>query len=331
MTPAKTQTVLRFSKPGALASALSLTSLPIPRPAPGHALIRVHASAINPSDQKNIEGAFSQTTFSEHGRIPGRDFAGTVVSGPEQYIGKSVWGTGGQNGFEQDGSHAEYVTIDENYLSVMEMPSNLSFPQAAACGVGFLTASMMVGKAAPEQGEHVLILGSSGAVGTACKQLVKLAGAVPVETSRKDGNGSINITEELPSQIESATGGKGIVAVIDTVGETTLFKKSLEALSSEGRYIIITASKSPGNLFTFNALAFYRSNLSMHGINTLPVSFLQAVQQLAKLKKGFEDGVLTPPASIDETELQDEKAVIAAYEKVKAGSKAKQVLVNKNV
>ncbi|MCJ1377660.1 hypothetical protein MMC17_000756, partial [Xylographa soralifera] len=268
---AKTQTVLRFSKAGPVASALSLTALPIPKPAPGHALIRVHASAINPSDQKNIEGAFPQTTFSEYGRIPGRDFAGTVVTGPEQYIGKSVWGTGGQNGFEQDGSHAEYVTVDENYLSVMEMPSNLSFPQAAACGVGFLTASMMVGKAAPKEGEHVLILGmspglivvpslsvlfiasslypisvplrriaevipgSSGAVGTACKQLVKLAGAVPVETSRKGGNGSINITEELPSQIKSATGGKGIVAVIDTVGETTLFKKSLEALSPEGR------------------------------------------------------------------------------------------------
>ena len=156
---AKTQTVLRFSKPGPIASALSLTSLPIPTPAPGHAVIRVHASAINPSDEKNILGAFPQTTFSEHGRIPGRDFAGTVVTGPEQYIGKSVWGTGGQNGFEQDGSHAEYMTVDENYLSVMEMPSNLSFPQAASCGVGFLTASMMVNKAAPKEGEHVLILG----------------------------------------------------------------------------------------------------------------------------------------------------------------------------
>ncbi|MCJ1435092.1 hypothetical protein MMC27_004462 [Xylographa pallens] len=317
---AKTQTVLRFSKAGPIASALSLTSLPIPKPAPGHALIRVHASAINPSDQKNVEGTFPQTTFSEHGRIPGRDFAGTVVTGPEQYMGKSVWGTGGQNGFEQDGSHAEYVTVDENYLSVMDMPSNLSFPQAAACGVGFLTASMMVEKAAPKEGEHVLILGSSGAVGTACKQLVKLAGAVPVETSRKGGNGSINITEELASQIKSVTDGKGIVAVIDTVGETTLFKN-----------IIITASKTPDLLFTFNAHAFFRNNQSIYGINTVPVSFLQGVQQLAKLKNGFEDGVLTPPAFINEVELQDEKAVIAAYEKVKAGSNAKQVLVNKNV
>jgi len=173
--------------------------------------------------------------------------------------------------------------------------------------------------------------GSSGAVGTACKQLVKLAGAVPVETSRKGGNGSINITEELASQIKSVTDGKGIVAVIDTVGETTLFKKSLEALSVGGRYIIITASKTPDMLFTFNAHAFFRNNQSIYGINTVPVSFLQGVQQLAKLKNGFEDGVLTPPAFIDEVELQDEKAVIAAYEKVKAGSKAKQVLVNKNV
>lgn len=69
----------------------------------------------------------------------------------------------------------------------------------------------------------------------------------------------------------------------------------------------------------------------MHGINTLPISFLDAAETLGKLRKGFEEGVLTPPSSIEETNLQDEKAVIAAYEKVKAGSKAKQVLVNMKV
>ena len=94
--------------------------------------------------------------------------------------------------------------------------------------------------------------------------------------------------------------------------------------------IFISASKGPATLFTFNALAFYRSKLAMHGINTLAVSFPQAIQQLAKLKKGFEDKILIPPASINEVDLQDEKAVIAAYEKVKAGSRAKQVLINRN-
>ncbi|MCJ1476706.1 hypothetical protein MMC13_005374 [Lambiella insularis] len=325
----KQQTVLRFSSPGPVATALSLTTLPIPTPAPQHALIRVHASAINPSDQKNVEGAFASTTFSEHGRIPGRDFAGTVVSGPKEYVGKKVWGTGGQNGFEQDGSHAEYITVDQNDLTYMDMPASLSFVQAAACGVGFMTAALMVEKAAAKAGEHVLILGSSGAVGTACKQIVLSMAGIPIETSRKGGAGVVSLTEELGPQIKEITGGKGIVAVLDTVGEASLFKKSLEALATQG-HVIITASNTPGFMYTFNALALYRSNLSIHGINTLPVSFSQSVQHLAKLKSGFTDGVLTPPASIEETDLQDEKAVIAAYEKVKAGSKAKQVLVNKN-
>ena len=69
----------------------------------------------------------------------------------------------------------------------------------------------------------------------------------------------------------------------------------------------------------------------MHGINTLPISFLDSAKILGRLRKGFEDGVLTPPKLIEEIDLQNEKAVIAAYEKVKAGSKAKQVLVNSNV
>lgn len=69
----------------------------------------------------------------------------------------------------------------------------------------------------------------------------------------------------------------------------------------------------------------------MHGINTLPISFLDSAKTLGRLRKGFEEGVLTPPKLIEEIEFQNEKAVIAAYEKVKIGSKAKQVLVNGNV
>jgi NADPH:quinone reductase-like Zn-dependent oxidoreductase len=90
-------------------------------------------------------------------RTPGRDFAGVVVEGPANVIGKKVWGTGGLNGFNQDGSFAEWIIIPSN--AIAEMPDNLSFSQAAACGVGFLTAKLMLDVVAPKEGEYVLVLG----------------------------------------------------------------------------------------------------------------------------------------------------------------------------
>lgn len=92
--------------------------------------------------------------------------------------------------------------------------------------------------------------------------------------------------------------------------------------------IIITAGKTPGFHLIFDALDFYRHNKTLLGLNTLGISLKSAISELAALKFGFEAGVFLPPALIEEVDILDEKAVIAAYEKVKAGTKAKQVLVS---
>ncbi len=152
--PTVPQQALRFSENGSPSDVLKLATIPIPDPPPFHSLIRVRASAINPSDVSNVEGVFPETTLP---RTPGRDFAGTVVKGLTEFIGRNVWGTGGTNGFERDGSHAEYIVVPSGCL--LEMPRNLSFSQAAACGVGFLTASRMTERAQLNVGEFVLVLG----------------------------------------------------------------------------------------------------------------------------------------------------------------------------
>lgn len=95
--------------------------------------------------------------------------------------------------------------------------------------------------------------------------------------------------------------------------------------------VTITAGRTPGFEFTFNALEFYRHNKSMFGINTLVISLHDAVATLTQLKPAFEAGELQAPSNLEEADLADEQAVLAAYEKVKGGSKAKQILVNKNV
>ena len=98
---------LQFAATGSL-DALVVTQVPKPRPQAGEALVEVRAAGLNPSDVKNVLGRFPYTTLP---RIPGRDFAGIVVEGPDQWLGPEVWGSGGGLGFVRDGSHAEYLLL----------------------------------------------------------------------------------------------------------------------------------------------------------------------------------------------------------------------------
>jgi hypothetical protein len=71
-----TMKALRFEKYGP-PSVLSIQELRVPDLKMGEALVELYASAINPSDVKNVAGVFKAALP----RIPGRDFAGVVVAG----------------------------------------------------------------------------------------------------------------------------------------------------------------------------------------------------------------------------------------------------------
>lgn len=86
---------LQFDKTGDL-SSLRFVDVPTPVPGADEVLVEIKAAGLNPSDVKNVLGRFPYTTLP---RIPGRDFAGVVVQGPQALIGKEVWGTGRDLGF----------------------------------------------------------------------------------------------------------------------------------------------------------------------------------------------------------------------------------------
>src|SRR3954469_11365241 len=98
---------LRFHKFGAPSEA-RVEEVPTPTPARGEVVVHVRSAAVNPSDVKNVQGGFSQTTLP---RTPGRDFAGVGEAGPSEWLGREVFGTGGGLGFTRDGSHAEFLAV----------------------------------------------------------------------------------------------------------------------------------------------------------------------------------------------------------------------------
>jgi len=132
-----------------------------------NAVVRVEAASVNPSDVKNIAGRMSQTTLHS---VPGRDYSGVVVDGPENWVGQSVWGTGGDVGFTRDGTHAQYISVPNESLATK--PESLSHEQAGAVGVTFLTAwcgLMEYGRLQP--GETLAVFGAAGGVGSAAVQM----------------------------------------------------------------------------------------------------------------------------------------------------------------
>ena len=79
---------LQFHQTGSL-EHLALVDVAKPKPAEGEVLVQIKAAGLNPSDAKNVLGIFPYTTLP---RIPGRDFAGVVVEGLDEWqrVGRSV-------------------------------------------------------------------------------------------------------------------------------------------------------------------------------------------------------------------------------------------------
>ena len=152
---------------------LKVEDVPTPDPAEGELLVEVRAASINPSDVKNATGHMHRTTLP---RIPGRDFAGIVVRGPERLMGREVFGTGGDVGFIRDGSHAQFIAVPVDGVTLK--PASLSMESAGVEGVTFVAAwSAMVVAAEIARGETALIIGAAGGVGSAATQIAAWRGA----------------------------------------------------------------------------------------------------------------------------------------------------------
>jgi NADPH:quinone reductase len=171
-TGVKIMRALRFHRFGDLGE-LQLEEIPEAAVGPDEVRVRIAAASINPSDVRNVEGKMEGTTLP---RVPGRDFAGTVVEGPKELLGIDVWGTGGDIGFTRDGSHAESIVIPAE--AVVAKPANLTFEEAACVGVNYVTAyEGLVARAKIQAGETLLVTGAGGGVGQAVLSLGEALGA----------------------------------------------------------------------------------------------------------------------------------------------------------
>ena len=299
----------------------------MPVPKAGEVLVQVLAAAINPSDAKNVMGKMPETITP---RVPGRDFAGRVVSGDSSWEGKAVFGTGGDIGFGRDGSHAEFVAVPVEGL--VELPPDLSYEKATAIALGYFTAfAGVVRTGAVKPGETILVTGTTGSVGSAAARVAAWKGARVLGTMRSSRDQGtrhdlpsvewIDLeSRPLPESVQELTGGKGADLILDTVGGP-LFEPCLESLAQRGRQIAIASIGNPQ--VTFNLVDFYHKEASLLGVDTLRLSPAEAAKILKALLPGFKEGIFSPPA-VEPVSLDE---ALSAYRAVMAGSSGKKFVI----
>jgi len=259
-------------------------------------LVQVVSAAVNPSDVKAVLGFMPHAVWP---RTPGRDYAGVVVEGPPEMLGKEVWGSGGELGIRRDGTHARYLTVPVG--SVRAKPSNLTMEEAGAIGVPFVTAFEGLQRAGGvEQGDVVLVLGANGKVGQAAIQLATQAGARVFGVERTNdpyiGHANAEVTmidassQNLDEVVRRLTDGHGADIVYNTVG-SPYFERANKAMAVRGTQIFISTIE---RAVLFDIFTFYRGQHTYVGIDTLALDSTEGALILDALLPAFERGTLKP-------------------------------------
>jgi len=180
---------------------LCLDTVANPHAAPGEAVVRLHAAALNHRDVWIKQGAYAGLRFPI---IPGSDGAGVVTEvGPgvdDAWLGREViinpsldWGHDPRAqeprftilGMPRDGTLAEYISIPATQLA--PKPAHLDWVEAAALPLAGLTAFRAVfSRAHLKAHEKVLISGIGAGTALFALQFAAAAGAVPCVTSSSE-------------------------------------------------------------------------------------------------------------------------------------------------
>ncbi|MCH7472484.1 zinc-binding dehydrogenase [bacterium] len=294
---------------------------PVPQIGPGDALIKVRACALNHLDLSLRRGLPGVTISLPH--ILGCEVAGEVAAtgggahhpsvGMACFVHPGIPGgptierlRGDDNiapdytilGFIPDGGYAEYVRVPAD--NVISKPENLSWEEAAAFPLTFLTAWHMLGprRACLRAGETVLIIGANSGVGTAAIQVAKVMGARVIATvgsaekaakARKLGADEVidhyERKDEIHKAVYALTQGAGVDVVVEHVGPA-VFTQCVKALKRGGR--LVTCGATSGPKVELDLRMLFAKHLTIYG------SYMGSMSETLELLPLIERGILKP-------------------------------------
>lgn len=288
-----------------------------PTPRPGEAVMRVKAGGINRIDlyMRDVGKGITHDLPI----VLGVDGAGEIAEAPEgsplkpgdpvilypmAYCGRCPACTRGDQpncrkfdicGETRHGTFADYIAMPEKCF--LPKPDTLSWTQAAALPVAYLTAwRMMFGKDPLQPAETVLVMGVGGGVSSACLQMAKMIGAKAIVTSstaekldwaaKIGADHAINYREDdVAKSVMELTEGAGVDMVIDNVGEAS-WGASLRSLRPGGR--IVTCGATTGAHPSADIQRLFARQIAVYG------STLGGVDEFRRLIDVAARGLVSP-------------------------------------
>jgi len=280
------------------ADVLELRDVESPRIGDDEVLVRVHAASVDRAVAHLMSGKPYLVRLMGFGlRRPKAPTPGTGLAGRVETAGKDVtqfrpgdevYGTG-------DGAFAEYARAKADKLA--PKPASVTFEQAAAVPHGGFTALQALrdqGKV--QEGQSVLIVGASGAVGTAAVQLAKAFGATVTgvcSTVKVDLVRSLGADHVLDYTRDDFADGTNRYDVILDVGGNSQLSRLRRALTPTGTLVIVGGEG--GGQWIGMGRQFRAITLSpLVGQKLRVFVAKERADDLRTLSELLEDGVLTP-------------------------------------
>ena len=226
-----------------------------PNPKENEILVKVHATSVTSGDVRLRSSDFPPLfwlparlifgLFKPKRKILGHEFAGVVVEKgkdvQEFQVGDEVFGT---TTLLAHGSYAEYVCIPESWKNgvIGLKPTNLDFKTAAVLPIGAMTALFLLEKADIQSGQHLLVYGASGSVGSYAVQIAKNMG---LKVTAVCSGKNIEMVKSLGAddtidytQQDYSTLDQKYDVVFDAVGKTTK-QKAKKVLQRKGAFVSV--------------------------------------------------------------------------------------------
>ena len=302
----------------------SLMEVAKPVPNDKEVLIKVHATTVNRTDcgfrsAEYFISRFFSGLFKPKYRTLGNEFAGVVVE-----IGKDVTSFNiGDNVFgyndKKFGAHAEYMTMRQDD-PIATIPNNLSFVEAAPITEGGHYALCDIRAAKVKSGQHVMIYGATGAIGSAAVQLVKYFGA---QVTAVCNTKNIDLIKSLGADIvidyttqDFTNTDQKFDFIFDAVGKSS-FGQCKPLLNKKGTYISTELGKNAENIFLALITPVFGGRKVLFPIPTI------SREDVVLLKELVETGRYKPV--IDrQYNLED---IVEAYRYVESGQKTGNVVI----
>ena len=218
---------------------IEVREAPDPRPAPGEVRIRVRAAGLNFADVMARVGMYPDAPKLP--AVMGYEVAGEIDL-PRERAGEKVLA------MTRFGGHSDLVCVPA--AVAMPIPGKLSFSEAAAIPVNWLTAwHMLVELSNLRRGQTVLIQSAAGGVGTAAVQICRKLGASTIGTASSGKH--VRLRElglshaidyrnmDFEPEVMRITEGRGVDVALDPIGT---FKESFRCLAPVGKLIMFGAS-----------------------------------------------------------------------------------------